>query len=180
MAFSELSDEKLMRDASQGRFAAFEEFLQRHQGRLFNFFWRLTGSREAAGQLFESTWAELYKARGTQAAAQGAATLLFGVGARKALRLMNENPGLGAPKGVGAGPDKSSLEYRSARLNDALLSLPLRERAALLLCFFDSLSFAAAALALNEREENVRTVCGQGLARLRETLGEGFLSSGLP
>lgn len=179
MAFSELSDEKLMREAAAGRFSAFEEFMERHQGRLFNFFWRLCGSVDAARALFEGAWAEIYNLRTSQAAAQGAQTLLFSVAMRKAARLLNENPGLAVPRGAEAAGDKGSLAWRSARLNDVLLSLPLRERAALLLCFFESLSYASAAATLNESEENVRTLCGQGLSRLRETLGEGFLSGGL-
>lgn len=179
MAFSELSDEKLMREAAAGRFSAFEEFMERHQGRVMNFFWRLSGSLEAARSLFEGCWAEAYKLRGSQAATQNAQTLLFSLAARRAMRLLSENPGLASPLGSSGAGDQASLSWRSARLNDALLSLPLRERAALLLCFFDSLSYASAALALNEREENMRTLCGQGLGRLRETLGDGFFSAGL-
>lgn len=179
MPFSELSDEKLMRDASMGRFSAFEEFMQRHQGRVLNFYWRLSGSEEIARSLFEPTWAEFYRLRGTQAAAQGAALLLFSVAARKGIRLLSENPSLAVARGVLEGGDRAALSWRNARLGDALLSLPLRERAALLLCFFDSLSYAAAAVALNEREDNVRSLAGQGLGRLKETLGDNFLSAGL-
>jgi RNA polymerase sigma-70 factor (ECF subfamily) len=180
MALSELSDERLMRDAASGRFGAFEDFMDRHQGRILNFLWRLSGSEDTARTLFEGTWSELYKLRASQPASQSAQTLLFSLATRKAMRLLAENPSLAIPRGAAMQGDKASLQWRSARLNDALLSLPLRERAALLLCFFDSLSYIAAAACLNEREENLRTLCGQGLGRLRETLGEGFLSAGLP
>jgi DNA-directed RNA polymerase specialized sigma24 family protein len=179
MGFSDLSDEKLMREAAQGRFSAFEEYFERHQGRLMNFYWRLTGSEEAARALFESSWPELYKIRGTQSAAQASSVMLFAVAVRKGMRMLAENPNLSVPRGSAAGGDKSSLSWRSARLNDALLSLPMRERITLLLCFFDSLTYSQAALCLNEREENIRSLAGQGLGRLRETLGEGFLSGGL-
>ena len=180
MTLSELSDEKLMRDAADGRFSAFEEFAERHQGRILNFLWRLCGNAETAKRLFEGTWSELYKLRATQPAAQSAQTLLFSLATRRAMKLLGENPGLAVSRGTAMQGDKASLEWRSARLNDALLSLPLRERAALLLCFLDTLNYASAAAAMNEREENLRTLCGQGLGRLRETLGEGFLSAGLP
>jgi RNA polymerase sigma-70 factor (ECF subfamily) len=180
MPFSELSDEKLLREASQGRFSAFEEFLERHQERLYNFLWRLCGSEEAAGELFERSFSEFFRMRGSQAASQGATTLLFGVALRLALRKLAEEPGLGVGRGAPPQGDRSSLEWRSARLNEALLSLPVKERAALLLSFFDSFSFAAAAACLNEREENARSLAGRGLGRLAETLGDGFLSGGLP
>lgn len=179
MAFSDLSDENLMQEAASGRFSAFEEFVERHQGRLLNFFWRLSGSEDAAKALFEACWPELYRLRGSQAASTAPVGLLFGVAARQGMRWLSENPGLAKPRGVAPGGDRSSLAWRSQRLNDALLSLPLRERAALLLCFFDSLSYASAAAALNEREENIRALCGAALERLRETLGDGFLSGGL-
>ena len=179
MPLSELSDETLMREAANGRFSCFEDFLDRHQGRVLNFLWRICGSEETARSLFEACWVELYKVRSSQAASSASQTLLFSIATRKALRLLSENPGLALPRGAAMEGDKSSLAWRSARLNDALLSLPLRERAALLLCFFDSLSYAAAAACLNEREENLRTVVGQGLGRLRETLGDGFLGAGL-
>lgn len=177
--YSELSDEKLLQEAAEGRFTAFEEFSERHQGRILNFFWRLCGSAEVARSLFINLWGEMYKVRATQAAAQGAQTLLFSVALRRAVQYLGENPGVGRPFGAEATGDRSSLTWRSSRLNDALLSLPLRERAALLLCFFDSLSYASAAVVMNEREENIRSLCGQGLGRLRETLGENFLSGGL-
>jgi RNA polymerase sigma-70 factor (ECF subfamily) len=180
MAPSELSDENLMREAANGRFDAFDQFLHRHQGRVLNYLWRLTADDESTRGLYESVWSELYRMRASQAALQSAQTLLFSIATRKAIRLITENPALAVARGGPLQGDKSSLAWRSARLNDALLSLPLRERAALLLCFFDSLSYAAAASCLNEREENLRTLCGQGLGRLRETLGEGFLSAGLP
>jgi DNA-directed RNA polymerase specialized sigma24 family protein len=178
MRFSERSDEALLREAGRGKFAAFEEYFERHQGRLLNFYWRATGSVEAAHELFEESWNDLYKLRISGAASSGS-ILLFGVAVRKATRYLSEHPGLGVAKGVVAEGDRSSLEWRSQRLNDALLSLPLRERVALLLCFFDSLNYAQAASCLNEQEENMRILAGQGLGRLRETLGEGFLSGGL-
>jgi RNA polymerase sigma-70 factor (ECF subfamily) len=180
MPFSELSDEKLLREAAQGRFSAFQEFQERHQARLYNFLWRLCGSVDAADELFEKSFSEFFRMRGSQAAGQGATTLLFGVGLRLALRKLAEEPGLGSSRGAGSGGDRSSLEWRSARLNEALLSLPVKERAALLLSFFDSFSFAATASCLNEREENARVLAGRGLGRLVETLGDGFLDGGLP
>src|SRR5690242_9606346 len=118
MAFSDASDEKLMREAAAGRFSAFDEFMERHQGRIYNFLWRLLGSREAASALFEGLWSELYKMRGSQAASRDAATLAFGLAARRAVRLLSENPSLSPPRGAAPGGDPSSLEWRSARLND--------------------------------------------------------------
>ena len=180
MTLSELSDENLMLDAANGRIGAFEEILQRHHGRVLNFLWRFSGSEEKAKVLFESTWAELFQMRGSQAAAQGTQTLLFSIATRKAMRQTAEQASWARALGAGNPGDRASLAWRSARLNDALLRLPARERAALLLCFFDSLNYAAAAECLNEREENLRSICGQGLGRLLESLGEGFMSAGLP
>ena len=90
-----------------------------------------------------------------------------------------ENPGLGFGARKAPQADASSLEYRSARMNEALLGLPIKERAALLLSFFDSLNFYDTAVCLNEREENARELAASGLKRLLESLGSGFLSGGL-
>ena len=106
MTLSELSDEKLMREAANGRFSAFEDFMGRHQGRVLNFLWRICGSEETAKGLFEGTWAELYKMRGTQAAANACQTLLFSIATRKAIRLLSENPALGVPRGVAMQGDR--------------------------------------------------------------------------
>jgi RNA polymerase sigma factor (sigma-70 family) len=176
MRFSEQSDENLLKETAAGRFSAFEELLERHQQRLMNFYWRMTGSPALAAQLFEETWADLYKLRGSQAASSGVGTALFALATRKAVSLVMQRPPEPAQEPLLH--DSSSLESRSQRLNQALLRLPLKERAALLLGFFDSLNFHDTAACLNEREEHARELAAQGLKRLLEALGPEFFSVG--
>jgi DNA-directed RNA polymerase specialized sigma24 family protein len=174
------TDESLIRQSVAGHFSAFEEFFRRHEQRLLNFLLRLCGKEAVARELFEKTAAEFYRLRLSQAAAEEPSTTLFSVACRLALRLMNEDKSVGIPGlGLTVG-DQASLEWRSSRLNHVLLSLPIKERVAILLCFFDSFSYAQAASCLTEKEQNIRTLCGQGLKRLHEDLGPQFLSGGLP
>lgn len=176
MRFSNLNDDVLMREAGQARFSAFEELVYRHQQRVHNFLYRMCGHAATAGRLFEESWAELYRLRGSTAASGQPVVALFAIAARKAaLDAATATP----PHFVAADGDPSSLAWRAARLQGALLELPFKERASLLLCHFDSLKPAEAGACISEGEEHVRMLAGEGLKRLRERLGAGFFSQGL-
>lgn len=180
MRFSSLSDEQLLKDAAAGKDSAFEELMERQGQRLFNFLLRMCGHEEVAGRLFEEIWVEMWKLRGSQAAASNLGIALFSLAARKAARHFVENPPPLHPPLARDHPDASSLAWRGSRLQEALNALPMKERAALLLCFFDSFSYAQAATCLSEREEHARELAGEGLRRLKAQLGPDFLGSGLP
>ncbi|MES2201477.1 MAG: hypothetical protein V4498_04425, partial [candidate division FCPU426 bacterium] len=145
--------------------------------RLYNFCWRMTGSENLSRQLFEESWAELYKKRDAPGTDSGTAVALFAAAATRALSALSGIPPQAAPV---ARPksDASSLEWRGARLNEALLGLPIKERAVLLLSFFDSLSLTEAAACMNEREEVLHELASSGLRRLMGALGRDFLGQG--
>ncbi len=179
MRFSESSDDQLMRLAAGGDFKAFEEALHRHQQRLHNFLYRATGSELAAASLFTLVWVDLYKLRGSHAVAGNLSVALFSLAARRAAKLLQEQPHLHDGPAAAPQGDPGSLEFRADRLRDGLLSLPLKERFTLLLTFFDSLSWREAGAALNDNDESAKLLAVQGLTRLRQRLGDDFFEGGL-
>ncbi len=181
MRFSTLNDDTLMRQARDGRFGAFEELVERHQQRLYLFIHRMCGDPRLSALVFSESWAELYRLRGSQAAAAQPTVALFAIAARKLAGRLSV-PGWSPPPGAydeERVSDATDLKWRGARLDEALLALPFKERAALLLCHFDAFKPVDAATCLSEGEENLRMLAGEGLRRLRERLGPDFFGQGL-
>ena len=62
-AYSQLSDEKLMRAYSLGDYGAFEELYKRHSGKVFNFLSKKLTSKEMIEDVFQVTFLQLHASR---------------------------------------------------------------------------------------------------------------------
>jgi DNA-directed RNA polymerase specialized sigma24 family protein len=171
--YEHYSDEQLAAAARNEDVEAWEALIRRHGQRLLAFYTRMSGDEPLARELWVQAWSELWKLRGTLAGGGKVATSLFSLAARTAVRVVvsgNFRP----PQG-----DPSSLEVRSERLRQALVAVPPRSRAALCLCYLDSLPFEEAGRCLGCGPGEAKQLCADGYAALAQHLGPGFLDAGL-
>jgi RNA polymerase sigma-70 factor (ECF subfamily) len=171
--YEHYSDEQLAAAARDDDPAAWEALIRRHGQRLLAFYTRMCGDEPLARELWVQAWGELWKLRGTLAGGGKVATAMFSLAARTAVRVVvsgNFRP----PSG-----DPSSLEVRAERLRQALVAVPPRNRAALCLCYLDSLAFDEAGRCLGCGPAEVKLLCAEGYATLAQQLGPGFLNAGL-
>ena len=82
--------------------------------------------------------------------------------------LRRAGPRAGLPPPVGAEP--SGVPAEADELFDALAALPSRQRAALVLRFYEDLSEADIAVALGCRPGTVKSLLHRGLAELRKVV----------
>lgn len=167
------SDEQLLKAARDGDDAGWEALLRRHGQRLLVFFNRMNGGdTTAARALWLQLWSDLARLRPSLASGGRFSTTAFSLALKLAQGL--------APK-TGSGPqgESSSLEARSARLYHALAELPVPERAALNLGYFDNLSWEDLGRVLGCRPDEAKAYCAAAYIRLDEALGPDFLTAGL-
>jgi RNA polymerase sigma-70 factor (ECF subfamily) len=171
--YDQHSDEQLAAAARDEDLTAWETLLRRQGPRVLAFLDRMVGDETQARELWLKTWAEAWKLRGGLAGGGRTMTMVFALALRWALQ---------APPPPAPSPqagDPASLELRAARLREALLSLPLRQRAALCLCYLDNLPFDEAGRALGCGGGEAKQLCAEGYAALSRHLGPGFLTAGL-
>jgi RNA polymerase sigma-70 factor (ECF subfamily) len=171
--FDHYSDEQLASASRDGDLDAWEALLRRHGQRLLAFLTRMGGDEAQARELWLEACTELWSVRGSLAGGGRTATALFAVALRLALRV-----GAAAITRPVTG-DPASLELRSARLREALLSLPARQRAALCLCYFDNLAFDEAGRVLGCGGGEAKQLCAEAYSAMVRHLGPGFLTAGL-
>lgn len=171
--YEHYSDEQLAAAARDEDLGAWEALIRRHGQRLLAYLTRLCGDEALARELWVQGFAELWRLRGSLVAGGRAATALFA----QATRLAMKQGAVPVTRAVSGDP--ASLELRAARLRDALLALPMRQRAALGLCYFDNLAFAEAGRVLGCGAGEAKQLCGEAYSALSRQLGPGFLSEGL-
>lgn len=171
--YDHYSDEQLAAAARDEDMAAWEALIRRHGQRLLAFYTRMTGDEALSRELWVQAWTELWRMRGTLAGGGKVATAAFALATRvcvkAAVPTVHRTP---------AG-DPSSLEVRSARLRQALLGIPARQRATLCLCYFDNVAFDEAGRCLGSGPGETRQLCGEAYSALAQALGPGFLNEGL-
>jgi RNA polymerase sigma-70 factor (ECF subfamily) len=172
-AYEHYSDEQLAAAARDEDLDAWEALIRRHGQRVLAYLTRFCGDEALARELWVQCFAELWRLRGSLAAGGRTATALF----TQATRLALQQGAVPVTRPVSGDP--ASLAVRSARLREALLALPARQRAALGLCYFDNLAWDEAARVLGCGAGELKQLCAEGYAAVERHLGPGFLSAGL-
>jgi RNA polymerase sigma-70 factor (ECF subfamily) len=160
----EPADETLVMRTRQGDPAAFEALIRQHQRMIYSLTYRMTGSAADAEDLTQETFLRAWRQIGSYRAAAKFSTWLYRIAInaclnwreRETLRVevqagwaeTNGAPELG-------GQSVPARNEAGRGVHDALLKLPAKQRAAVMLVFYDGLNHAEAAEVLGCSETTV-------------------------
>lgn len=158
------SDEALVLQSQSGDLAAFAELIRKHQRMIHSLTYRMTGSLADAEDLAQETFIHAYRQIGSYRGASKFSTWLYRIAInacltwrqremRRVEAAANWAQTNGAPQAAGEGPEAGN-EW-SERMQEALLKLPAKQRAAIVLTIYDGLNHAEAARVLGCSETTV-------------------------
>jgi RNA polymerase sigma-70 factor (ECF subfamily) len=181
------SDRQVIREVLQGRTQAFERLVENYKGPVFNLAFRMTGSRQDAEDLAQETFLKAYLGLKRFEIQRRFFPWLFTIAVNTVRNhLKIKTPAMAARSGAGAqglpaGPESNperrlvSKQQRQT-MADALAALPLQQREAVVLRYYQDLAF-----------EDIAAVCGVTLstAKMRvyrgvEHLARIFAEKGVP
>ncbi|MBI3322700.1 MAG: sigma-70 family RNA polymerase sigma factor [Candidatus Omnitrophica bacterium] len=184
------SDQRLVRMAQRGDAMAVSELYVRYQGRVLNYLYRFTGSREAAEDLTQETFVRVVKHLGTWRPTGSVAGWIFRIAKNLALngiRDRKESVSLDEPRTGKEGEEMTPMEIaadaRSSPAQEAgrvemeeavqkaLLHVPPVYREAVVLCDIQGAAYKEAAEILGCPIDTVASRLARGRAKLAELLG---------
>jgi RNA polymerase sigma-70 factor (ECF subfamily) len=172
-----LNDAALLRRVHAGEESAFELLYERHQGRIYRYVLRMSGSPEAAEDVVQEVFlAVIGGARGFDAAHGALASYLYGM-ARNLLFKQGGAPPAGELEEDSAVVDTDPLEglaqaEQVERVRQALCGLPAHYREAVVLCDMEELSYAEVAEMLGVAVGTVRSRLHRARALLLDRLSQ--------
>lgn len=160
--------------AAQGDTAAFRELFDRHYARAVRVAYRMLGDREQAEDTAMDAFVRIFESRRSYRPQARFTTFLYRVVANLSINAAKKSrnaPARLEPEIAGSAPDTDpavSLEMaeRTREVRDAILSLPLSQRTALILTQFENLSYSEAAEVMNTSTRAVESL----LRRARQNL----------
>ncbi len=167
----------------EGDRAAFETLFRRYTPRLLGFLSRMVPERARAEELAQEVFVRVYQARGRYEPSARFSTWLFGIAHRLALNELalayraRERPLDTAPE-LPHGEDEASLDdqldarRRIELLREALVKLPERQRAALLLRSEQGLGYEEIGEVLGASVSSVKSLLHRARERLLAELGD--------
>jgi RNA polymerase sigma-70 factor (ECF subfamily) len=181
-------DQQIVEASQKGDRAAFEQLVRRHGSSVLGYLTRVCGDRDQAEDCFQEAFAKAFQNL-HQVRPNGFRAWLFRIATNTALdgfRRRNrvhmtsldqtdESSSPGQGPGVVADPQPGPVEVasgkeRTAAVRRAVVSLPDRQRATLVLVYFQGLSYGEAAEALGCTVGTVKTQMSRALETLAERL----------
>lgn len=162
--------------AAQGDRQAFSRLSQRHAGWLLAFTQRLLGNRAAAEETVQQTWLQAWEAAPGWEPRARLSTWLYQIAYRLCLdQLRRESRWAGEveedwPDPAPDGEARASQAQQTRLVQDALAQLPPRQRAALVLCYYQELSQGEAAALLEVSEGALESLLVRARSTLRRAL----------
>jgi RNA polymerase sigma-70 factor (ECF subfamily) len=156
-------DEALVRQSQNGDLTAFEPLIRRHQRMIYSLTYRMTGSLADAEDLAQETFIRAYRSIGAYRAESKFSTWLYRIAMnvcltwrqREAQRIEVHSAWADLEGGRGSAGESSRTSEMAGGLHAALLRLPAKQRAAILLTVYDGLNHAEAAKVLGCSETTV-------------------------
>jgi RNA polymerase sigma-70 factor (ECF subfamily) len=157
-------DDALVRQSQSGDPVAFESLIRRHQRMICSLTYRMTGSLADAEDLAQETFIRAYRQIGSYRAASKFSTWLYRIAInvcltwrqRETLRVEVNANWADTESGRGAaGESARAGSELGGRVQAALLKLPGKQRAAIMLTVYDGLNHAEAAKVLGCSETTV-------------------------
>jgi len=180
------TDGELLGAAARGDEEAFLEIYRRHQGRVYRFAFRMTGSPEAARDVTHTCFASLLEApRRYQQQRADLGTYLCAAARNQSLRQARRTWREAAMRGAvdlrpSRGPSPLELlltEERGRIVRDALLALAPLHREVLILAEYEELDLATIAEIVGAKVGAVKVRLHRARQKLRRAL-EGYMTCG--
>ena len=168
-----LTDEELMQNAARGNMCAFSDLVIRHQRKAWNIAWRMLNDTEEAEDVAQEAFIRILKAAPRYRPEAAFSTYLYRVVTRLCLdRLDKKQPDYmdAPPESVSSEPDPSETlgkKETADAVRGMLNKLSPRQRTAIILRYYENLSYREIAEAMNISEKSVEHL----LARGRDALG---------
>jgi RNA polymerase sigma-70 factor, ECF subfamily len=171
-----------------GQDTALDDLMERHAAAVFNFLWRMLGNEDDAHDLAQDTFVRVYRARASYQPQHKFSTWLFTIAAnlgRNRLRWRTRHPNVsldaesensGQPLGdtlptTTASPHQAAdAAERTEAVRAAVRRLPDDLREAIILCEWEDLTTAEAALVLESTPKAVESRLYRARQFLRERL----------
>jgi len=169
-------DECLMAEVVRGRDAHLETLARRHAGPLLTFLVRMVGDRREAERLFEKVLLAAWARRHTYVFPRPFRPWLFKIALARGRATFRRSWAPGAPwareaaRRRGDAADVSLDDDTSNRLEAALLRLPSRERAVLVLRIWGAFTYSEIAEMAGERRSVLEAMMSRALGGLRQAL----------
>ena len=148
-------DDILIEEAKEDP-TAFAELVSRYQDRLYNFLYRMTGSREDAQDLSQETFLRIYRALPRFRQGSPFSPWMYKIAVNLAINhRKSRRPAdslqedIAATKSEGSPEDYAERREEQQRIQGAILALPAPYKAVILLRHIDELSYEEIALALD-------------------------------
>ena len=171
-----------VRQSVDGDRAAFEQLIRRYHGMIHALAWRMTGSTADADDLAQDIFIRAYRQLATYRGDAAFSSWLYRIGintclnwkkaAARRAQLQTAWTDQPAPSGVDG--------EVSARVQEALLKLPPKQRAAIILTVYEEMNHAEAARALGCSETTVSWRIHIARKKLRELLAAPELGTSNP
>lgn len=173
------TDEGLMRRVQKGDHQAFSFLVRRHSERFYALSWRLLGNAAEAEDVVQEAFIKLWAQPDLFRTEAGAkfTTWFYRVVSNMATDRLRNRKRWAAPEAMEFLPDQGmradqALEERQMQLflEQAIRSLPERQRLALTLCFYEGLSVREAGAVLEAGEKAVESLLMRAKAGIRKEL----------
>ena len=175
-----MHDDELMTRIATGEEAAFRLLVERWEGPVHAFLWRMTGSREEAEDLAQDTFVKVHANASAYRPEGRFRSWLFRISGnlvrswarrRRIVGWIRYDPDLHEQPSAHPGPDDLLYEDEtSRRVRDALAGLPVRQRQALIMRKYHEMSQREIAVAMGATEGAVESLLIRALEGLRKTL----------
>ena len=176
------SDEALVLQSQSGDLAAFAELIRKHQRMIHSLTYRMTGSLADAEDLAQETFINAYRQIGSYRGSSKFSTWLYRIAinacltwrqreTRRVEAAANWAVTNAAQLAAGEGPETGN--GCGERMHEALLKLPAKQRAAVMLTLYDGLNHAEAAEVLSCSETTVSWRVFAARRKLKRWLAAG-------
>jgi RNA polymerase sigma-70 factor (ECF subfamily) len=173
-------DHDLMRAVGRRDGGAFERLSGRHYGWALGFAERMLGTRDEAEDLVQTAFLRVWQGAARWQPTARFSTWLYRVLYNLCMDRFRARRADGQPideavaetvaDPAPGGEERVSGLQRAARVRSAMAALPERQRAALVLCYYEELSQAEAAQLLGVSEGALESLLSRGRATLRKRL----------
>ena len=176
------SDEELMSDVAHGDLLAFEQLVRRHQASAWNAAFRLLGNVNDAEDVAQEAFLRILRAAHGYRPTAAFRTYLY----RIVTRLCRDHrrkasptplPNLNAEASQGPSPEACAVAREERRaVQEALASLPASQREAVVLRYYERLSYAEIGEVTGNSRKGVERLLARGRAALAGLLSDSGAS----